>query len=129
MGSTSKVFDNPQHEYTKMLLASVPQLHKKWDARLDGPEQGERGAPHSESNDTKEDIANPRERYSKSALHPLARRGRIAQGRMRQVHEQREIDGPDRSIKTDAYLRSNEELPQLIEIEDDHYVARPVGAR
>jgi peptide/nickel transport system ATP-binding protein len=129
MGSTSKVFDNPQHEYTKMLLASVPQLHKKWDARLDGPGQGGRGAPHSESIDTKEDIANSRERYSKSALHPLARRGRIAQGRVRRAQEQREIDGLDGSIKTDAYLRSNEELPQLIEIEDDHYVARPVDVR
>ena len=32
MGATDKVFDNPQHEYTRMLLTSVPQLHKKWEA-------------------------------------------------------------------------------------------------
>ena len=31
MGATQKVFDNPQHEYTKMLLTAVPQLHKKWE--------------------------------------------------------------------------------------------------
>jgi ABC-type oligopeptide transport system ATPase subunit len=31
MGATAKVFGNPQHPYTKMLLASVPQLHTKWD--------------------------------------------------------------------------------------------------
>ena len=32
MGATAKVFDNPQHGYTKMLLTAVPQLHKKWEA-------------------------------------------------------------------------------------------------
>jgi len=31
MGATEKVFGNPQHPYTKMLLASVPQLHAKWE--------------------------------------------------------------------------------------------------
>jgi peptide/nickel transport system ATP-binding protein len=30
MGATGKVFGNPQHSYTQMLLASVPQLHEKW---------------------------------------------------------------------------------------------------
>ena len=30
MGATEKVFGNPLHPYTKMLLASVPQLHEKW---------------------------------------------------------------------------------------------------
>src|SRR5580692_7065247 len=29
-GATEKVFDNPQHDYTKMLLTAVPELHKKW---------------------------------------------------------------------------------------------------
>ncbi len=29
-GPTVKVFGNPQHSYTKMLLDAVPQLHKKW---------------------------------------------------------------------------------------------------
>ena len=30
MGATEKVFGNPTHPYTKMLISSVPQLHKKW---------------------------------------------------------------------------------------------------
>jgi peptide/nickel transport system ATP-binding protein len=30
MGETTKVFANPQHPYSKTLLGSVPQLHKKW---------------------------------------------------------------------------------------------------
>ncbi|GIH06261.1 oligopeptide ABC transporter ATP-binding protein [Rhizocola hellebori] len=31
IGPTTEVFANPKHDYTKMLLASVPQLHRKWD--------------------------------------------------------------------------------------------------
>jgi peptide/nickel transport system ATP-binding protein len=31
MGSTDKIFENPLHPYTKMLMASVPRLDKKWD--------------------------------------------------------------------------------------------------
>jgi ABC-type oligopeptide transport system ATPase subunit len=31
MGATERVFGNPIHPYTKSLLASVPQLHRKWD--------------------------------------------------------------------------------------------------
>jgi peptide/nickel transport system ATP-binding protein len=39
MGLTEKVFGNPLHPYTKMLLSSVPQLHRKWDeADLEGAE-------------------------------------------------------------------------------------------
>jgi ABC-type oligopeptide transport system ATPase subunit len=30
MGATAKVFGDPRHPYTKMLLASVPQLHRHW---------------------------------------------------------------------------------------------------
>lgn len=31
MGETEKVFGDPRHPYTRMLLASVPQLHRKWE--------------------------------------------------------------------------------------------------
>jgi peptide/nickel transport system ATP-binding protein len=31
MGSTEKVYYNPLHPYTKMLMASVPRLDKKWE--------------------------------------------------------------------------------------------------
>ncbi len=31
MGKTEKIFLNPQHPYTQMLISSVPRLDKKWD--------------------------------------------------------------------------------------------------
>lgn len=31
MGSTMKIYNNPVHPYTKMLMASVPRLDKKWE--------------------------------------------------------------------------------------------------
>ena len=36
-GATEKVFGNPQHDYTRMLLSSVPELHKKWQHTPLGP--------------------------------------------------------------------------------------------
>jgi len=41
MGGTKRVFGNPLHPYTKMLLASVPHLHTKWS---DQPEADSNGA-------------------------------------------------------------------------------------
>jgi len=32
LGATHKVFGDPRHPYTRALLASVPQLHRKWTA-------------------------------------------------------------------------------------------------
>jgi ABC-type oligopeptide transport system ATPase subunit len=37
IGATVKVFGNPQHEYTRMLLSAVPELHKKWQHSPLGP--------------------------------------------------------------------------------------------
>ena len=31
MGITEKIFNNPRHPYTQMLIASVPRLDQKWD--------------------------------------------------------------------------------------------------
>jgi peptide/nickel transport system ATP-binding protein len=45
-GATEKVFDNPLHPYTRMLLSSVPQLRTRWEsssAADDGREADELG--------------------------------------------------------------------------------------
>ncbi len=61
MGATEKVFDNPQHPYTKMLLTAVPQLHKKWEAGL--------AAELETTSGGLEDAGRPG-RYSTDSLHP-----------------------------------------------------------
>jgi ABC-type oligopeptide transport system ATPase subunit len=45
MGTTTKVFGNPLHPYTRMLLSSVPQLHSRWDA---APAEATAAAPAGE---------------------------------------------------------------------------------
>jgi ABC-type oligopeptide transport system ATPase subunit len=47
MGATPKVFGNPVHPYTQMLLSAVPQLHSKW---AEGS-AGAAGWDHEVSND------------------------------------------------------------------------------
>jgi ABC-type oligopeptide transport system ATPase subunit len=37
MGATEKIFGNPQHDYTRMLLSAVPELRKKWQHSPLGP--------------------------------------------------------------------------------------------
>ncbi|GAB4536064.1 MAG: ABC transporter ATP-binding protein [Anaerolineae bacterium] len=46
MGATERIFGNPLHPYTRMLMASVPRLDRKWEAetvalKVDGPEAGD----------------------------------------------------------------------------------------
>jgi ABC-type glutathione transport system ATPase component len=125
MGATQKVFDNPQHEYTKMLLTAVPQLHKKWEGEL-GAGTEVTGAISQDEDGGRPGRGRPG-RYSKSSLHPLAgmrgRKGRRAQ----QVATERELAAG--LLRTDTYLRIHEEVPPLVEIEDDHFVASSTGAR
>ncbi len=118
MGATHKVFDNPQHEYTRMLLTAVPQLHKKWE--------GELGAGMEAMGVTSASDGRPG-RYSRSSLHPLAgmkgRKGRRAQAA---AHEHDLAAG---LLRTDTYLRTHEEVPPLVEVEEDHFVAISTGAK
>lgn len=43
MGETQKIFNHPLHPYTKMLLASVPQIDKEWDREAILIEDGGQG--------------------------------------------------------------------------------------
>ena len=43
MGATDKVFGNPAHAYTQMLLKSVPHLTEKWDTTASPPDSDEGG--------------------------------------------------------------------------------------
>ena len=71
MGETAKVFGNPQHAYTKSLLAAVPQLHKKWGELGPGATVIPAGEVSAGSSNGKiardEDVR----RYSQSPINPL----------------------------------------------------------
>jgi oligopeptide/dipeptide ABC transporter ATP-binding protein len=48
MGATDRVFGHPTHPYTRLLVSSVPQLHKKWaqiEEELAAPIAGKGGCP------------------------------------------------------------------------------------
>jgi peptide/nickel transport system ATP-binding protein len=47
MGETEKVFGNPLHDYTRMLLSAVPELHRKWQPTAGGPDVALTASPVS----------------------------------------------------------------------------------
>ena len=52
MGETEKVFGHPTHPYTRLLVSSVPQLHKKWtqiEDELEPPIAGTGGCPYHDA--------------------------------------------------------------------------------
>ncbi len=119
MGATDKVFSNPQHPYTKMLLASVPQLHHKWEPLPGFEPTG--GSPGASAGSTPPPVPVAEEtekRYSRSSLHPLAGRpGRAyaagpAGSPALTAERRREMD-----------LRLVEEVTPLVEVEEDHFAA------
>ena len=103
-GATEKVFDNPQHDYTRMLLSSVPELHKKWQHTPLGPVAGS-GNGHVASLSVMDD-RNHAEQVVKRDL--------------------RAVLGGSRAVSSGkSAVALTLEPPALHEFEPDHLVAEP----
>jgi ABC transporter/Oligopeptide/dipeptide transporter, C-terminal region len=153
MGGTQQVFGNPQHAYTKSLLAAVPQLHKKWEAGGVGAlvaTGGTNGANGAYGSNAPGDAL----RYSQSSLNPLRVTGAAssAQGPGRGAPAPSQTTGPQpgerqpgerqpgarpslMDLEDAPWQRSRPQVnrlgavlaanpaPKLVEVEQDHFVA------
>jgi ABC-type oligopeptide transport system ATPase subunit len=128
MGATEKIFGNPQHSYTRSLLAAVPQLHKKWEVMGDeekaevasahrSPEGAAALARGNGGGQSRTGVAEARH----SPHLPWARRSRHGDHVL--VEEEAE-----RKAKRDTYLRTHEPVPELVMVEEDHWVALEAAA-
>jgi len=112
MGATQKVFDNPQHEYTRNAADAVPQLHKKWEGEL-GAEVEAIGATSQD-----QDRGRPRPLFEEPAFTPLwacvAARGVGPQA----VATERGVCRGSASGPTPT-CGPTEEVPPLVEIEEE----------
>jgi len=112
MGPTVQVFGNPQHPYTKMLLAAVPRLHKKWQQPTDGMEAiAADGAPilSAAVSGTPDAPVTGSSRRAAGAGSRAAGAGRRAAGAGRRAA------APPLSMQP----------PPLVECEKGHFVAEP----
>jgi ABC-type oligopeptide transport system ATPase subunit len=116
MGETTKVFGDPRHPYTKMLLASVPLLHGKWEPRTVQPEAVNAGVPEM-GNGSEPSRLGPAARYTRSGLHPLRRYRQAASSPVDPAGSRRPRPSPG------GRGQANEGVPALVEVDEDHFVA------
>jgi ABC-type oligopeptide transport system ATPase subunit len=82
MGATEKVFGNPRHDYTRMLLSAVPELHKKWQPAPPGPPSGVGSATGTLAHASLVDeIAHDQQVVSRDLRAVLGRGRAVASGR------------------------------------------------
>jgi ABC-type oligopeptide transport system ATPase subunit len=122
MGATEKVFDNPQHEYTRMLLSSVPELHKKWQHTPLGPvavaSNGSAIAAGTIENVPNGRVALPLAHVS--MLDEMSHAEQVVKRDLRAMFGgRRAVSGGTSSVAVAL------EPPALTEFEPDHLVAEP----
>ena len=117
MGATGKIFGNPQHDYTKMLLTAVPELHKKWQhTALDPVAVAANGAAAEASmNGT-----------AATALSHATMLDEITHAEQVVKRDLRAVFGGGRAVASGkSQVAVALEPPTLHEIEPDHLVAEP----
>ncbi|HEX9041626.1 MAG TPA: hypothetical protein VF838_11440, partial [Trebonia sp.] len=120
MGATAKIFGNPQHEYTKMLLTAVPELHKKWQhAPLDPVAVAANGASAGAAEILASD-APATTLATASILDELTHAEQVVKRDLRAV-----LGGGRAVASGKSQVAVALEPPALHEFEPDHLVAEP----
>ena len=121
MGATQKVFGNPQHDYTRMLMTAVPELHKKW-------KHTPLGAVAVASNGSAvatEVIEAPPNGPVAPALAHVAMMDELSHAERVVKRDFRAIFGGTRKVSSKSSVAVSLEPPALHEFEADHLVAEP----
>jgi len=118
MGATEKIFGNPQHDYTKMLLTAVPELHKKWQhAALDPVAVSANGAAAAGAGLNGKGAA---------ALSHATMLDEITHAEQVVKRDLRAVFGGGRAVASGkSQVAVALEPPTLHEFEPDHLVAEP----
>ena len=117
MGATEKIFGNAQHEYTKMLLTAVPELHKKWAHEPLAP------VPSLVNGATPDIIANG---DGAAALHHATLLDELTHTEQVIKRDFRAVFGTSRAVTSGkSQVALALEPPALHEFEPDHLVAEP----
>jgi ABC-type oligopeptide transport system ATPase subunit len=128
MGETAKIFGNPQHDYTKMLLSAVPELHKKWQHTPLGPVavgangQGANGHRATANGDA----VGPVETSAGTALAHASLLDELTHAEQVVKRDLRAVFGGSRAVASGrSQVAVALEPPVLLEFEPGHLVAEP----
>jgi ABC-type oligopeptide transport system ATPase subunit len=122
MGATPKVFGNPRHDYTKMLLTAVPELHKKWQHSPLGMVAGDRAVAVDSALATDAIAGNG----NGSVATAVARATLVDELSHAEAVVKRDLRAVfTREGRGSAAVSAMLEPPVLTEFEPDHLVAEP----
>jgi ABC-type oligopeptide transport system ATPase subunit len=124
IGATQKIFGNPQHDYTKMLLTAVPELHKKWQhAPLEPVAVSANGAGEGLGAGTAELLTSS---ASAGTLAQASLLDELTHAEQVIKRDLRAVFGGGRAVATGkSQVAVALEPPALHEFEPDHLVAEP----
>jgi ABC-type oligopeptide transport system ATPase subunit len=118
MGATDKIFGNPQHDYTKMLLTAVPELHKKWQHKPLSPDV-------LSANGASTAVASSNGKAATALAH-ASMLDEITHAEQVVKRDLRAVFGGGRAVASGkSQVAVALEPPALHEFEPDHLVAEP----
>jgi ABC-type oligopeptide transport system ATPase subunit len=121
MGATQKVFGSPQHDYTRMLMTAVPELHKKWRHT---PLGAVAVASNGQAVATDVIEASPSGPVAPALAH-ITMLDELTHAEQVVKRDFRAVFGGTRKVSSKSSVAVSLEPPELHEFEPDHLVAEP----